>query len=193
LIAGLTNSPQPAAAARIEPTVTEPFERLEEHVGSVFRYALRLTGRTELAEDLTQETFLRGWLSRRKLRDSRAARVWLLRIATNLWTDHVRRGRFQPATIGEEPPCPRPLPALVSDEREKVRLALAAMDALPPRQRQVLFLIACENMTNAEVATVLETSEAAVKASLSLARQEIRRKLKDLYEEVCGGRAGNHV
>jgi RNA polymerase sigma-70 factor (ECF subfamily) len=173
--------------------VTEPFERLEEHVGAVYRYALRLTGRTELAEDLTQETFLRGWRSRRKLRDSRTARVWLLRIATNLWTDHIRRGRFEPTTIDDEPPCPRPSPAAASDERENVRLALSAMDELPPRQRQVLYLVTCENMTNAEVATVLEINESAVKANLSLARQQIRSKLKDLYDEVCGRRAGNQV
>jgi RNA polymerase sigma-70 factor, ECF subfamily len=193
LIAGLTNSPQPVVAARIEPTVTEPFESIEDHVGSIYRYALRLTGRTELAEDLTQETFLRGWRARRKLHDSRAARVWLLRIATNLWTDQLRRGRFQPAVLDDEPPCPRPTPADVSDERENVRLALSAMDELPPRQRQVLYLVTCENMTNAEVATILELSESAVKANLSLARREMRRRLKDLYEEVCGRRAGNNV
>jgi hypothetical protein len=71
LIAGLTNSPQPAAdrlvpadaAARIEPTVTQPFDAIEEHVGSIYRYALRLTRRPDLAEDLTQETLLRGWRS----------------------------------------------------------------------------------------------------------------------------------
>ena len=193
LIAGLTDSPQPVAAARIEPTVTEPFESIEDHVGSVYRYALRLTGRTELAEDLTQETFLRGWRGRRKLRDSRAARVWLLRIATNLWTDHLRRGRFQPAAFDEEPPCPPPSPAAINDDRENVRLALAAMDELPPRQRQVLYLATCENMTNPEVATILEINEAAVKANLSLARKEMRRRLKDLYDEVCGRRAGNNI
>jgi RNA polymerase sigma factor (sigma-70 family) len=67
------------------------------------------------------------------------------------------------------------------------------MDDLPPRQRQVLYLATCENMTNPEVATILEINEAAVKANLSLARKEMRRRLKDLYEEVCGRRAGNNV
>src|SRR4051794_10388202 len=92
LIAGLTSSPRHAAdrlvradaAARIEPTVTQPFDAIEEHVGSIYRYALRLTCRPDLAEDLTQETLLRGWRSRHKLRDKRAARVWLFRIATSL-------------------------------------------------------------------------------------------------------------
>ncbi len=110
LIAGLASSPQPVvAAARIEPTVTPPFDAIEEHVGSVYRYALRLAGRPELAEDLTQETLLRGWKSRHKLRDERAVLVWLLRIATNLWTDHLRRGRFCAAQLGERAALPSPI------------------------------------------------------------------------------------
>ena len=194
LIAGLTNSPQPAAdrlvpadaTARIEPTVTQRFDAIEEHVGSVYRYALRLTRRPDLAEDLTQETLLRGWRSRQKLRDDRAARVWLFKIATNLWTDQLRRGKFCPETLNTEPPCPRPLPEAASDERENVRMALAAMDELPPRQRQVLYLVTCENMAHDEVATILGINESAVKANLSLARKEMRQRLKELYEAVCG-------
>jgi RNA polymerase sigma-70 factor (ECF subfamily) len=194
LIAGLTTSPQQAAgrlvpadaATRIEPTVTEPFDTIEEHVGSVYRYALRLTHRPDLAEDLTQEALLRGWRSRQKLLDDRALRVWLFRIATNLWTDQLRRGRFRPETLDTEPPCPRILPEAAIDEQENVQLALAAMDQLPPRQRQVLYLVTCENMAHAEVATILEINEAAVKANLSLARKEMRRQLKDVYEAVCG-------
>jgi RNA polymerase sigma-70 factor, ECF subfamily len=194
LIAGLTNSPQQAAdrlvladaAARIEPTVTQPFDTIEEHVGSVYRYALRLTHRPDLAEDLTQETLLRGWRNRRKLRDERAARVWLFRIATNLWTDQIRRGRFRAEALDTEPACPRPLPAAASDERENVRMALAAMDKLPPRQRQVLYLVTCENMAHGEVATILGIGDSAVKANLSLARKEMRLRLKEIYEAVCG-------
>jgi RNA polymerase sigma-70 factor, ECF subfamily len=194
LVAGLTSSPQrsadspvPAAgAARIEPTVTQPFDAIEEHVGSVYRYALRLARRPELAEDLTQETLLRGWRNRQKLRDPRAARVWLLTIATNVWTDQLRRVRIRPATLDTDPPCPRILPEAASDERENVRLALAVMDELPPRQQQVLYLVTCENMTHTEVAAILGINETAVKANLSLARKEMRRRLKDIYEAVCG-------
>ena len=71
---------------------------------------------------------------------------------------------------------------------ENVRLALAAMDELPPRQRQVLYLVTCEQLTQDEVAEVLGIGESAVKANLSLARKEMRERLKDLYHEVCGRR-----
>jgi RNA polymerase sigma-70 factor (ECF subfamily) len=154
----------------------------------VYRYALRLTGKTELAEDLAQETFLRAWRNRTRLRDSRVARVWLLRIATNLWTDELRRGKFRPRILESEPVCTRPTPGTEANERENVRLALAEMDQLPPRQRQVLYLISCEGLSQSEVSEVLGIGLPAVKASLSLARKEMRHRLSDLYEEICGRR-----
>jgi RNA polymerase sigma-70 factor (ECF subfamily) len=181
----------PATAAReLEPTVTpDPFDTIEAHVGSVYRYALRLTRKADAAEDLTQETLLRGWRNRRQLRDERLARVWLLRIATNLWNDELRKATHRTHPLAVEPPCPRPLPTVVSNERENVRLALAAMDELPPRQRQVLYLTTCEQLGHSDVAAILGISETAVKANLSLARKEMRRRLKDVYVEVCGRRA----
>jgi RNA polymerase sigma-70 factor (ECF subfamily) len=162
---------------------------LEEHAGTVYRYALRLAGRPDVAEDLAQETLLRGWRNRSRLRDPRSARLWLLRIAGNLWTDHLRRRRFRPRVMEGEPPCPHPLPDRLTDQQEKVRRALAAMDELPPRQRQVMYLATCEGLSHAEVAEVLQIDVGAVKSSLSLARRELRRRLKDVYQEVCGWRA----
>jgi RNA polymerase sigma-70 factor (ECF subfamily) len=159
---------------------------LEQHVGTIYRYALRLTGRADEAEELTQETLLRGWRSRHKLRDVGVARVWLLRIATNLWTDHLRRAKFRPRVLETEPPCTRQLPDDALTESEQVRLALATMDELPPRQRQVLYLVTCEQLSHAEIANVLGIDTAAVKSNLSLARKEMRRRLKDVYDSICG-------
>jgi RNA polymerase sigma factor (sigma-70 family) len=59
------------------------------------------------------------------------------------------------------------------------------MDQLPPRQRQVLYLVTCEELSHSEVAEVLEIEVAAVKSNLSLARKEMRRRLKEVYESVC--------
>ena len=198
LVAGTGEDRKPAAArelpphahaARTEPTVTPfPFDAVEEHLGTVYRYALRLAGRADVAEDLTQETMLRAWRSRAKLRDPHVARVWLLRIATNLWTDELRQAKHRPRVLSSEPPCPRPTPPTVANEQENVKRALAAMDQLPPRQRQVLYLITCESLSQDEVAAITGIALSAVKANLSLARKEMRRRLIDLYAEVCGRR-----
>jgi RNA polymerase sigma-70 factor (ECF subfamily) len=179
------------AGARSESTVTQPpFDALEAHVGMVYRYAMRLVGRADLAEDIAQETLLRAWRRRRDLREPSAARVWLLRIATNVWNDWLRQKKFRPQAIVDDQPCPRPAATVRTEQQEHVALALAAMDDLPPRQRQVLYLATCEELSHAEVAEVLGISLASVKSNLSLSRREMRRRLKDVYQDVCGRPAG---
>jgi RNA polymerase sigma factor (sigma-70 family) len=73
----------------------------------------------------------------------------------------------------------------VADQRETVRMALAAMDELPTRQRQVLYLITCEQLSQTEVSEILDVDVAAVKSNLSLARKEMRRRMKDVYQAMC--------
>ena len=156
---------------------------LEEHVPRVYRFALRLTGDRHQAEDLTQETFLRAWRGRKRLRDPDALRVWLFKITVNLWRDRARRARRapQPADSPTEDPESRSVsPAEQALQREDVARALAAIDSLPPRQREVLYLCACEELSIAQIAEVLQVSPTAVKSSLSLARKRMRRKLGDL-------------
>lgn len=179
------HSPEPRADARIVPTVKQP-DALESHVGMVYRYAMRLAGRADLAEDVTQETLLRAWRRRHNLREPLAARVWLLRIASNVWTDYLRQKKFRPRVLEHEVACPRLAAVVRTEHNEHVTLALAAMDELPPSQRQVLYLITCEGLSPSEVAEVLGIGPAAVKSNLSLARREMRRRLKNIYEEVCG-------
>jgi RNA polymerase sigma-70 factor (ECF subfamily) len=183
--------PEPRQFARIEPTVSEPLsDALEAHVGMVYRYAMRLVGRADLAEDIAQETLLRAWRRRRDLREPSAARVWLLRIATNVWNDWLRQKKFRPAALVGEHACPRPAATERTEQQEHVALALAAIDELPPRQRQVLYLATCEELRHEEVADVLGISMESVKSNLSLARREMRRRLKDVYQDVCGRTAG---
>jgi RNA polymerase sigma-70 factor (ECF subfamily) len=162
---------------------------LEEWAPRVYRFALRLSNDAHTAEDLTQETFLRAWRQRERLRDPRAARVWLFRIAVNLWRDQLRRGRSPVARAGpleeSEPGHVLPPERLVADQ-EEVNRALEAMAILPPRQREVLYLSACEGLASAEIAEVLGISAEAAKANLSLARKKMRQQLGDLFPAPAG-------
>ncbi len=152
----------------------------------VYRFAVRLTADRHEAEDLTQETMLRAWRARHRLREPGAAAVWLLRITANLWRDRLRqKGRRTEAAgpLEFEPPGSAVPVAEEFTDQEDLRRALAAMDALPPRQREVLYLHACEGLDQAEIAAVLGISTQSVKSSLSLARQKLRRKLDDVCRE----------
>ncbi len=162
----------------------------QQHLDVVFRYALRLTRNHQQAEDLTQETMLRACTKWHGLRDSKSARIWLLRIATNLWTDQLRRKAQHQAQPLVEPPIDRgPSVGKQLVQQENVAQAMAALDQLPIRQRQVMHLITCEQLGGKQAAEVLGISPEAVKASLFEARKRLREQLRDLYDEVCGDRS----
>ncbi len=171
------------AAKRSDQAVNAPWE---DHLDVVYRYALKLTRDPQQASDLAQEAMLRGWRGRAALREPAAARVWLLRIATNLWTDRLRSKGHEPQRLTEPPPSRGPSIARQLIHQEQVTMALAAIDELPPRQRQVVHLVTVEQMSHDEVAAVLGISPAAVKANLAAGRKELRERLRVVYEDVCG-------
>ena len=161
---------------------------LEEHVPRVYRFALRLTNNHQDAEDLTQETCLRAWRHRGRLRDPAAVRVWLFTIAANLWRDRLRRHKRQPEiSSGEdfrsledfgslrEGTAPPDAAMAAQEDHDRV---VEALQRLPSRQREVLYLHAWEQLSLGEIAQVLGISVDAVKSSLSLARRRMREWLR---------------
>ncbi len=149
---------------------------LEKWVPRVYRFALRLSNDPHTAEDLAQETFLRAWRHRGHLRDERAARVWLFRITANLWRDQLRRTRSPVArtgALGDQVLAKVVDISASSPERrmvgkEELARAFEVLNALPPRQKEVLYLSACEGLASTEIAEVLDITREAVKANLSL-------------------------
>lgn len=160
--------------------------RLEQHIDVVYRYALRLVRDEHRARDLVQETMLRGWRRRHSLRDPTRVRVWLLRITTNLHRDQLRKKIETPRLLVESLLSRQQSVSRQLIQQENVAEALAALNRLPTRQRQVMHLVTCEGLSQEETAEVLDISTAAVKASLSMARKNLREQLQQLYQEVCG-------
>src|SRR5579862_8737490 len=76
-----------------------PFDDLASVVAlyeqRIFRFLLISTRDHEIAQTLTQETFLRAWLSRTSFREDCSISTWLMRIALNLLRDHTRTQRFR--------------------------------------------------------------------------------------------------
>src|ERR1700676_4688107 len=99
---------------------------------------MRLTGDRHRAEDLTQETLLRAWKRRQQLKDNRATRVWLFRIAANVWKDELRQQRSPSAKVSPLPDDAigsEPTPDQSAETRESLADALKLLDDLPIRQR----------------------------------------------------------
>ncbi len=146
----------------------------ERHKDFVFRLACGFLGERELAEDVTQEVFLR--LTRGRRRWSRRAKftTWLYTMTRN--TSHeLRRGRQRQARLLDQAEAlPRVLPAV--DPSAPVEL-YRLLDRLPPRQREIVMLRYLEGMTTREAAVAAGCSQGTVKVHLHRALGQMRRLL----------------
>jgi RNA polymerase sigma-70 factor (ECF subfamily) len=172
-------------------------EDIELHRTALTGYCYRMLGSVFEADDAVQETMVRAWRSFDSFEGRAALRSWLYRIATNVCLDLLRdrKRRARPMDLGpagtveafngEQLPentwlTPIPDgraialdadPAEVAVARETLRLAFVnALQLLPPRQRAVLVLREVLRWRAAEVAELLDTTEASVNSALQRAR-----------------------
>ena len=165
------------------------YERYREHV---YRFAYRLLGSSALAEDVTHDCFL-GLLRRPDAFDPARAslRTYLYAAARNLALKQFRRPRVE-VTLAElraEPhanAAQQPLRQLLAAElSEAVR---RAVDGLPLLQREALVLFEYEELSLAEIASVVGADVGAVKARLARARENLRRALAPYLANDAGAR-----
>jgi RNA polymerase sigma-70 factor (ECF subfamily) len=150
----------------------------EQYNARIFRFLEHLVGNTEVARDLTQDTFVAAWRSLPELHDERRFPPWLYRIATNMARIHLRRARLIRWLPWAETDHTSNAPALTLvdpqeqvGQSERVRLALAA---LSPNHRTCLLLQAEGGFSQREIALMLGLHEKTVSSSLSRARQQFR-------------------
>lgn len=154
----------------------------QRHRGPVFRFAYRLSGSVELAEDITHDSFLGLMKKPENFTPSRASlRTYLFAAVRNLWLKQLRKVGRESAlddlpedrfvATGREP-----LRRLMDDELSlKVK---EAVSSLPPMQREALVLFDYEGLALSEIADLVGTDVGAVKARLHRARARLRSTLQ---------------
>ncbi|MGF1545137.1 MAG: RNA polymerase sigma factor [Parvularculaceae bacterium] len=158
------------------------------HADRVMAVCHRLLADRELAEDATQETFLRLWRAAPTWRAGEAKlSTWLYRVATNLCLDRLRRRKREaPEEAAPERVDAAPLADARLEMEERRRAVAAAIGELPERQRLALTLRHYEELSNADAAAVMDVSEEAVESLLARARRALKNKLaprrRDLLE-----------
>ncbi len=141
------------------------------------RYARGLTGNKDTADDLVQDALERAW-SRMALWERRGdMRAWLFSILHNRFVDRVRSQRATPEDSQGEDEVIVSVRATQSDMLE-IRDLDAALAQLPPDQREVLLLVAVEQMKYEEVAATLSVPLGTVMSRLSRARERLRAVLE---------------
>ena len=141
------------------------------------RYAHALAGSREDADDLVQDTLERAWSRASLWRGVADMRAWLFGIMHNLHVDGLRRGRLSTVPIDEGTPEGLVPPA--QGDRLAVLDLQAALDRLPAEQKEVLLLVALEDMSYADIARTLEIPAGTVMSRLSRGRERLRGLLAE--------------
>jgi RNA polymerase sigma-70 factor (ECF subfamily) len=136
------------------------------------RYARALVGDRAAADDLLQDTLERAWSHAHQWRAGSDLRAWLFGIMHNLRVDQLRRPGLIAAAFDDEA-LEVPTRATQTDRMELQDLA-AALTRLPEEQREVLLLVALEEMRYQDVARTLDIPIGTVMSRLSRARERLR-------------------
>jgi len=148
----------------------------DHYLDGAYGLAVRILGDTSLAEDITQEAFLKLWKQAPKWQAKAQIRTWLHRVTHNLCIDYLRKqNRYSDDEVPEvEDPTPGPLEK--QEQRELGDKVTEALQQLPSRQRIAISLVYYEECGNIEAADIMNISVDALESLLSRGR----RKLKEL-------------
>lgn len=158
----------------------------EQSRDAVYGYLVYMTRDMALAEDLSQEVFLRMFLHLDKFREDASARTWALRIARNVFLSYARKKR--PLLLEEqewepEPDLSRNVPEEEILKKEAAQRVRQCLMCLAEQERTVLLLRDFEELSYEEVANIMGLTAEVVKGRIYRARQKFRR----IYEGAENG------
>jgi RNA polymerase sigma-70 factor, ECF subfamily len=152
---------------------------VERHIDRAFGIALRIVGSRADAEDVVQDTLLKVWTHRGSWQHGRAKfSTWLYRVITNRCIDLRRQPRSDDIDAVPEPVDTRPDAASTIQRNETTALLEKAMRLLPEQQRIAVIFSYHEEMSNGEIAEVMNTTVAAVESLLKRGRQQLKVLLR---------------
>ena len=159
------------------------FEALmSDHHAEIYRYVLRVTGRRQDADDLSQETFLRAFRAHRALPPDANQRAWLFAIATNLTRNHFRSQKRRrvayAAVVTETPDVDEDRPDGMSISREIGAAVDQVVSGLPLRQRLAFLQRKVHGLDYDAIGQSLQCSAETARAHVFQALRKVRRALE---------------
>jgi RNA polymerase sigma-70 factor, ECF subfamily len=151
-------------------------ELVREYQADAFRFAWHLTRQRELAEDVTQEAFIRAYRFLHGFRGDRKFGSWLFSIVRNCAMDALRRQRREPVAWDETAAA-----GSVADPSARVELD-AALRAVSPDHRETFLLVEVFGLSYQEAADVLGVAVGTVKSRMFRARRALCDAISDAEE-----------
>jgi RNA polymerase sigma-70 factor (ECF subfamily) len=165
---------------------------IEKYRKPIIHFMFRMVHNQAVAEELTQEVFLRVYRSRETYRAEARFSTWLYRIATNLGVNHARDTKHERAAqnvyldqpdpeTGTTPDVADSTPSVEQDlvRNERMQAIRRHVMALPERQRTAVLMHKYQGMDYKQIGEVLKLSESATKSLLFRAYQTLRERLKE--------------
>lgn len=146
-----------------------------EHIPRLRRYARALVGDRYVADDLVQDTLERAWNKFYLWRPGSDLRAWLFTIMHNVFVNQVRRRRYEVEQPMEEVPVV-PVRATQTEQLE-LQDVDRALRSLSAEQREVILLVAVEQLSYEEASRALDIPIGTVMSRLSRARERMRQLL----------------
>jgi RNA polymerase sigma factor (sigma-70 family) len=157
---------------------------------SIYNLIYRMIRDKDEVEDLTQEAFIKAFMSLSSFNDEFAFSTWLYKIATNNCIDYIRRKKLQTFSID------KPIESKESDytfelpdstyepdqeliNRQRKKLLEDAINSLPAKYRHVIHLRHVEEKEYQEIATILKLPLGTIKAHIFRAREMLNKYLRD--------------
>jgi RNA polymerase sigma-70 factor (ECF subfamily) len=153
-----------------------------DHLPAAQRFAVRLCGDVAQAEDVLHDAIVRAATNWKSFAGRSKFKTWLFSIIVNVWRDRFR-GKPEAQPLEMEPADPRA--AIDPIESAEIgQIVAGKISSLPPRQREVLVLIAFEQLSASEAAGVLGISQENVRVNLFHARQRLKQELAPYLDET---------
>lgn len=159
-----------------------------ENVEKIYRFIFFKVGSQEIAEDLTSESFIRGWRAFQKAsnpepkKEIKNPRAFLYQIARNLIADHYReKDRTQFVSL-DDTPLVDPSPtlqeqAILESDLDTIKTALVH---LKDEYQEVIIWYYLEDIAISEIAQMLDKSEGAVRVTLHRAIKVLKGKIEEV-------------
>ncbi|MCP3385353.1 MULTISPECIES: RNA polymerase sigma factor [unclassified Bradyrhizobium] len=158
---------------------------VERHIDRAYAIALRIVGNAADAEDVVQDTMLKIWSHRGRWQHGRAKfSTWLYRVISNRCIDLRRKPRNENVETVPEVADGQPGAVEIIERNELNGMLELAMQRLPEQQRIAVIFSYHENMSNGEIAQVMDTTVAAVESLLKRGRQQLRQLLRKHERDI---------
>jgi RNA polymerase sigma-70 factor (ECF subfamily) len=168
----MSDEPLNALAGTVRHSLHGFLDVYEPLRGDLYRYCRYLTSNAWDAEDLTQDTLARAFVTLGRMGTAPPnPRAWLFRVASNLWIDQTRRARLAPVADAGDAAWREP-----RDAREAGGTLIAR---LSPQERAAVVLKDVFDLEAAEIAEALSTSVGAVTAALHRGRGKLTEPAPD--------------